>query len=127
MVSLYSYPVCMRLVEFVPTPMFLSLHTKQLHCNYAPSLQQVKSYLRYEPRALCGVICSPASNACWDSARNLAAVASLETVSIWNTKTGVLVNLFMIHVSYFIVVLRVCVYVSYRNYCEPSLQQWLCY
>ncbi|XP_068652601.1 uncharacterized protein [Aristolochia californica] len=49
----------------------------------------VKSYLRYEPRAVFGVIASFDSNICFDAAGKQLLAPALESVNIWNLKQGI--------------------------------------
>lgn len=51
----------------------------------------VKAYLRYELSSSWGVICSN-SNVTYDRSGKLLITSSLENVSIWNPKQGVLVR-----------------------------------
>ncbi|XP_058083541.1 uncharacterized protein LOC131231393 isoform X2 [Magnolia sinica] len=49
----------------------------------------VKAYLRYEPGAVFGVVCSVESNICYDSSGKLILAPALETVGVWNVRQGV--------------------------------------
>jgi U3 small nucleolar RNA-associated protein 12 len=51
----------------------------------------VKAYLRYELTSSWGVICSN-SNVVYDRSGKYLITSSLENVSLWNPKQGVLVG-----------------------------------
>ena len=83
-------PQVQKLAKHPPKPrQFITVKSslKKKHRHRRVS-SMVKSYLRYEPRAICAVVASPASNTCWDATRNLAAAPSLEGIGIWDTKIG---------------------------------------
>jgi U3 small nucleolar RNA-associated protein 12 len=48
----------------------------------------MKSYLRYEPREVFGVIASPQSNAIFDFSGNLAITGAVRGVAVWNLRQG---------------------------------------
>ncbi|ORZ01570.1 WD40-repeat-containing domain protein [Syncephalastrum racemosum] len=48
----------------------------------------VKSYLRYEPLAAFGVICSGKGNICYDKTGKAALVPALEQIILWDLKKG---------------------------------------
>lgn len=48
----------------------------------------MKSYLRYEPGKVMGIITSPSSNVAYDCSGNLAVTAGVQDVNIWNLRQG---------------------------------------
>lgn len=48
----------------------------------------VKTYLRYEPRAVFGLISSPSGNAVFDQTGKLSITPALENVVVWDIKKG---------------------------------------
>ncbi|KAJ2395526.1 beta transducin [Coemansia sp. RSA 2603] len=48
----------------------------------------VKTYLRYEPRSVFGVIASPAGNAVYDHTGKLSITPALESVIVWDIRKG---------------------------------------
>lgn len=61
----------------------------------------VKSYLRYEPLAAFGVICSGKGNICYDKTGKAALVPALEQIILWDLKKGQEVNTTECHRSTF--------------------------
>jgi U3 small nucleolar RNA-associated protein 12 len=53
----------------------------------------VKSYLRYEPRAVHGLIASPGANVAFDASGKRALAPALESLAVWNLKQGTLESL----------------------------------
>lgn len=51
-----------------------------------------KDYFRYELARTLGVICSPLCNTIYDKTGTYALAGALETVNIWNIRTGELVS-----------------------------------
>ena len=48
----------------------------------------MKSYLRYEPGKLMGVISSPGCNVTFDASGNLAISGGVHEVNLWNIRQG---------------------------------------
>ena len=48
----------------------------------------VKAYLRYTLEASLGVIASPSCNATLDPTGNYALAGTLDSVTVWNVRTG---------------------------------------
>lgn len=51
--------------------------------------EMVKSYLRYEPGRVFGVVCSVDSNICYDSSGKQLLAPALESVGVWNVRQGI--------------------------------------
>eukprot|EP01041_Mallomonas_annulata_P006461 gene6461-13054_t len=52
----------------------------------------MKSYLRYEPGKLFGVIASPQCNVIYDWSGNLAISGTLQDISVWNLRQGIQIS-----------------------------------
>ena len=50
------------------------------------SIENMKSYLRYEPKKSYGVIASPQCNVTYDCSGNLAISGALQEISLWNLR-----------------------------------------
>ena len=48
----------------------------------------MKSYLRYEPGKLMGVITSPGCNVAFDASGNMAMSGGVHEVNLWNIRQG---------------------------------------